>query len=508
MTIPFPKTGISENFRQLVFDFLFLVAISIAIRLPFFFPIVINWDESTYILWGQSVLDGHLPYTEMWGFKPPLVFLFFAGAIGLFGKSIISVRIAGTACVALTAFFTYLTGKKLWSRGSGMSAAIICIALSSSICQGQSVMTEHIALVPLTGAVCLLIHRRPDPGIAFCTGILMALACMVRLNLGFVAVLVGILIGFFMLRDQPGSFGSSLKSVISYASGGLLIILLILLPYLFTGQLGLLWSSVNAALMYSGSQLTFFGAMIQQLSSGPGILILSLNIAGSAYIVVRWKSFSCQLKPGMILLIMVFSSVEISVLKGGASYLHYLIQLAPVTSLFSAMILNACFSARSREIVHASSSVLVIVLALVHSLPEYSVMLSRILAGKEISYGAAYEIAEYLKQENPRKEPVYLMTDHIVYWLIDEKPMSKSTIHPSNITREYLLAVLVGPGITTEMELGRILARKPLFIVNRNKPGFLADKPTARSLLENTLKNHYMLVKQIQGRNIYKRNFS
>jgi len=316
---------------------------------------------------------------------------------------------------------------------------------------------------------------------------------------------IGGFIGFIMLKRPSGSMRSSLRSVSCYGSGGLSVILLILLPYALTDQLELLWSSVHAALLYSDSQLTFIGALKQQIVTGPGILHLLVNITGSAYIIARRKTLPVQLMPGLILLMMVFFAVELSILKGGASYLHYLIQLAPVTSLFAAMILHASFSGRARGKAQAAASALIIMLCFIESFPEYSVMVSRILAGKEVSYGAAYEMASYLRQENTLKEPVYLMTDHIVYWLNDEKPLSKSTIHPSNIEREYLLAVLAGPGTTTEMELDRILAKKPLFIVTRNKRGYFAHKPAARFLLEDTLRGRYAIVKQIQGRNIYRR---
>ncbi len=56
--------------------FLVLFAISFQIRLPFFFRDYVDRDESTFILMGQSWVDGHLPYTQLWDLKPPLVFLF------------------------------------------------------------------------------------------------------------------------------------------------------------------------------------------------------------------------------------------------------------------------------------------------------------------------------------------------------------------------------------------------------------------------------------------------
>jgi len=47
------------------------LALSMLLRLPFSFVSVIDWDESTFIIMGQEILDGHLPYTRLWDFKLP-----------------------------------------------------------------------------------------------------------------------------------------------------------------------------------------------------------------------------------------------------------------------------------------------------------------------------------------------------------------------------------------------------------------------------------------------------
>src|SRR5262245_23093685 len=75
--------------------FAFICAVGLAIRFPFFFPAVIDWDESTFIIAGQSAVNGSLPYEIAWDIKPPVVFWWFGAAIGLFGKTIPAVRCAG-----------------------------------------------------------------------------------------------------------------------------------------------------------------------------------------------------------------------------------------------------------------------------------------------------------------------------------------------------------------------------------------------------------------------------
>lgn len=98
---------------------LYFLFLSLLMRLPFFFEAVINWDESTFILVGQSLVDGHLPYTELWDIKPHFVAGAFALFILLLGESIASVRLAGALCVTLTAWFTYIIARTIWTPRTG-----------------------------------------------------------------------------------------------------------------------------------------------------------------------------------------------------------------------------------------------------------------------------------------------------------------------------------------------------------------------------------------------------
>jgi 4-amino-4-deoxy-L-arabinose transferase-like glycosyltransferase len=507
--------------RHTVLVFMYLLVLSFIIRFPFFFPIVINNDESTYILWGQSVLDGYLPYTgEVWGFKPPLAFLFYAGAIALFGKSIVSVRIAGALCVAFTAFFTYLTGKALWNHRAGIVGATLFTMMVSFIKSGQAVMTEHVAIVPMVGALSLLVIQRHTPSMLFFAGILMGIATCVRTNLAYVSVLVGFFLVISAFAEPPRSIVRSLKGGLAYAAGGLLILLLVFLPYVATGNQKLWWTSVVLApLSYVESKhFSLFQAFSKQLQFireplsnieeplfGISALVWLAGLAGLVTIFVRWRNTSREKRLGSIALVVFLLGTELSILKGGWAYTNYLIQIVPFMALAAAGFLNGCYSGYARWLI-TGIVLLALTTSMVSVIPEYKNVVSRILSGQSLTYGAPYEIAEYLRQENASREPIYMMTEHIVYWLIDAKPLSKSTTHPANIRNERLLEVLVGPGTTTEMELANVLAKKPRFIVTGyNTFLYLHTKPAALTLLRDTLHKHYELVREIEGRHIYRR---
>ena len=515
MDTPIEQTRLDEknNYKKDILVAFCLLFFTLIFRLPSFFPAVINWDESTYILMGQSILDGHLPYIDFWEIKPPIAFLSYALAIALLGKSIVSVRIAGALCVAVVAFFTYLVGKSLWNLRTGILAATMFVMMSTLLGSGQATMTEHIALVPLVGAFLLLVTQKTTPRILFFAGILMMTASMIRLNLAYVTTIVG----FFALFANPlRSRGYVLKRGFAYAAGSCLVILLVYLPYALTGNQKIFWLSVILApLSYTKSQLSVLEIFRQQISyiwrtisrnegrSGVSILVWIGGLAGLTSLALPWRNTPKLKQRGFILLAIFLCGIEISLLKGGAAYSHYLIQLTPFLSLAAAAFLNALLNSPIRWLITCA-----IVLALVTSTPRiiagYQIIISRFLEQKPLSYGPAYEIAAYLIQENSSREPVYIMNDHIVYWLMDTPPMSK-LVHPSLFTDDYLLKYIDGAEISPEREMAKILAQKPKFIVKTKELLYLSDKTVAHHLLTETLQTQYQLVKEIEGRQIYRR---
>ncbi len=98
-----------------------------------------------------------------------------------------------------------------------------------------------------------------------------------------------------------------------------------------------------------------------------------------------------------------------------------------------------------------------------------------------------------------------MMTGHIAYWFLDTKPLTKSSTHPSNIAKDYILKLIVGSDTSTQEEMRKILTQKPKFIVTQEDIWYLKNKPQAKLLLEDTLNQNYELIKQIRGNQIYRR---
>jgi Dolichyl-phosphate-mannose-protein mannosyltransferase len=169
---------------------------ALLLRLPFFFPDTIHWDESTLIIMGQGLLDGLLPYDRIWDSKPPLAFVAFAGAIKLLGRTVASLRFGGYLCVVLTSYLVYRAAYVIaQEKLSAIVAALVAAAMMSML--EPALMTELLCVVPLSAALLLLFRESRELPRIFLVGVLIGIAVMIRTNLAVLALAVS---GFVLAR--------------------------------------------------------------------------------------------------------------------------------------------------------------------------------------------------------------------------------------------------------------------------------------------------------------------
>lgn len=109
---------------------LFLV-LGVLLRLLSFSDSVIDHDESTYAVIANSLLQGKHFFADVWDTKPIGIFLVFAGIIKIAGQSVEALRLTAALSIGLTAWFLYLSGRKLGksnslSMFSGLAYILMC----------------------------------------------------------------------------------------------------------------------------------------------------------------------------------------------------------------------------------------------------------------------------------------------------------------------------------------------------------------------------------------------
>ena len=332
-----------------LFVFAYILVITAVIRFPYFFPAVISWDESTQIIMGQSILDGQLPYIDLWDNKPPLSFLAYGLFILFLGKSIVAVRLAGAICVVTTAYLIYIVARNTWNNRSGIISATIFIIFTSIMRSGQATMTEIVAIVPLIASMTILITQKGTPTHLFVAGFLLGVSTFIRTNLAFVSffVTLAILVNLTLEKNK-----SILYQMIAFILGGVAVVTLVVLPYLFTGNLQIFFDSVFLApLVYSNSQYSMLEVTKYLIKVGFGYsnIILWLGfLAGIAWATKEGLISSYKKRKCLIILSVFFIGTSFSIMKSGNADEHYIIQIIPFMALLSGAIIDALLSSKFR----------------------------------------------------------------------------------------------------------------------------------------------------------------
>jgi len=116
-------------------------------------------DHGIYAVVGDSILAGKMPYRDAWDFKPPGIFLVFAFAQALFGKSMASVRLVEvTALLGIVLAFRRLGRALFGSATAGLVGGALAVLVHTELEFWHTAQPEFfggvltvLALVLVTG---------------------------------------------------------------------------------------------------------------------------------------------------------------------------------------------------------------------------------------------------------------------------------------------------------------------------------------------------------------------
>ncbi len=452
-----------------------LVITALFIRFPFFFRDYVDRDESTFILVAQSWVDGHLPYTQLWDVKPPLTFLYFASLIYIFGKSLFAIRFFGTILVIISSFFTYKIGVHIATKKIALWSAIGSVVLQSLFGSLQGVMSEHITMAFFMPALYLLLRYR-SISMVFIAGILMGISVMVKLNMAYAILFIGIYLLFENLRKKEYSHG--LLHAIAFGTGIIIIILLTILPYYLQDN-GMLWykSVVQAPLDYSSAR------RYSILEMAPFLLIIS------GFFIWIWKRKYIDFKDRSLqLLLVAIIGIVLSFVKGGRVNGHYLIQLHPI--LLPLVVITLSRIPLLKKLIWKPYYIILILLIPMESYIEYVNVIKNKFEQGTFYNGEGISVPKYIMENHLETENILFLGYHIGYWVLGENPPTKSATHPSNICKDEMFAAYDNPRKTGMEEIQYIMEtlRPKTVVVRKNRRVF--DK---KQIAENIYINAYFL---------------
>ena len=465
-----------------------------------------GWDESTFIIMGSHVLAGHLPYLELFDIKPPGIFFALAGVMYVFGENLLAVHFFGTFCLLVSAIAGYAIAiRQTTPLIAGASMAVFCALTCET--EFQPTMTEHLTIALMMPACWLLVARRDQLWVAFLVGVLLSAATLTRMNIAFVVLAVG---GFYVWRFVRPRPDVPRLAIAAYGVGGALPLALLLLAYWLADGLDVFVLSVfrvpfHYAFFQKGMAAVILGQAAYWMTCVredpyiflPATLFIGTGLATHA--ISRGKGL---LVGDNGLLLLVLGAVSLSILKGGATFGHYLLQALPLVLLLAA----AGFERLTTRRLGALLFLGLYVLTVGASLARFGgSSVERVRQGLAPSQRSRLRTAaELILEDRCCGELVYAPREHLIYWYLKQRPPS-AVVHPSNVNRPAIMAPLVAHGYVPEDEQRRILERNIGYIVMDpdRKVGYLT--PEQRRRLAGTLQDRFHPWKNSGGLVIYKR---
>lgn len=274
--------------------FLILLALAALIRAQTFGNPVIEFDEQFYRLVGERMLDGAVPYVDIWDRKPIGNFLIYAFAALIGGKGPLAYQLLATLCAAATAFAIYdmarcCTG---W-RGALAAGAFYLLWLNLLQGEGGQSSVFYTLFVCLAARLVLRHLREPDRASRrwLRDGSLAMLLLGVAIQIKYTVAIEGALFGLIMLwAGWRAGVGIG-----AMARAALLWIMIALTPTLATWGVyaamghGDTWLFANFTSILKREKLPT-GPTIEDFLTGIGIVSLPALAAIHAFRTARPKS--------------------------------------------------------------------------------------------------------------------------------------------------------------------------------------------------------------------------
>ncbi|MEN7536413.1 hypothetical protein [Aurantiacibacter flavus] len=179
---------------------LWLLIAAAILRAQTFGNPVIEFDEQYYLLVGDRMLDGALPYVDIWDRKPVGLFSLFAAFVWigqLFGgDGLLASQIGGLVAVVATAEFIRRMARRAGADGRAAFMGGLAYVIWLNLAQGEGTQAS-VLYTPLVAGAAFLVHRR-GPHLAGDGAAAMALVGL-AIQIKYTAGLEGLFFGLWLL---------------------------------------------------------------------------------------------------------------------------------------------------------------------------------------------------------------------------------------------------------------------------------------------------------------------
>jgi len=471
---------------------LLLLAAALLIRLPFLGNPVIEGDEQFYLLVGDRLLDGTLPYVGIWDRKPIGLFLIYAAIRALGGEGILQYQLVATLFATATALLVARLAARLVPdapRRAGLLAGLTYL-LWLGVFGGEGGQSPVFYNLPVAGAALLVLHAvtHPDARARLLPlGSAAMLATGLAMQIKYTAVFEGIFLGLaLLLAARRAGAGPARLPLLAAAwiACALLPTLAATAAYAALGELPAFLFANFVSIFQRNTGAV--GSSLGRLAAMAGLL-LPLAACAALGLRIAWRrtaSFSEGRRTAAFVAGWAAAATA-GVLLFGTYYNHYALPLLGPLSVAAAPLLAR---PSTRPWPRRLPPMLALSLVAIAATAVLTALHLRARGdGTEVrALAAAAPLAP--------GETLYVFDGETILYLLTRSPLPTPYVFPTHLNDRREAD---GIGIDPLAELRRVLAARPAFIATTDTPRPRIN-PDSWALLSETLRTGYRPVHSVR----------
>ena len=457
-------------------------------------------DAGVYATVARWMMQGQIPYQDLFDHKQPLLYGWYALSFLLFGEEASSPRLLILFHLAATTFLVYACGRLLFrSRAAGYMAALVF-----GLTPGLTLVTQFgdarfLMLTPLVaGLWAYLMGYRTGARVwyfvsGFFNGLAAATVILAGLNL---LALVAFTLAF---RRETG--GGWLRGIGPLLAGAGLALGLVILPFAAAGALDdMIYANVVYNFEYATNATHHWAALGRSAGS---VLLMGgpFFLAAAIGTLLLLRSLR---RPEASLLLAWTATCLLSFIAPGRLPYHYLIAIFPALALLAGHALPQIWASRDRPLVRASAMIVVPLLAaavFANAQPYVdssggAPLTHRYSVEEKDRMEHVADVAAYVAKRTAKDEEVLYLGRHAgpFYFYSERLPA----------VRSILPCVVVDNNLTNEVVAAVRMAR-PAYVLDALRPEAGCSQAGVRPVLDNLLREGYKYERRIYFVDVYER---
>jgi len=451
---------------------LIVTVVALLARVRTFGNPVLGFDEQFYLLVGERMWHGVLPYVDVFDRKPVGLFLIYAAAACPGGDAFIAYKLLALASVICTALLVFRMAR--WSAGRPASlVAALLYVLWLDLLEGEGGQAPVFYALPMIAAAAIIGGAMRRAGSPRRHGLAAMLLVGVALQIKYSVVVEGIAFGCALIVAAWRSGERGVRLVGSTASW----IAAALLPTLAASAYYAARGHADEFLFANFLSVLGQGRGDAATQAGGAAVMVAILAPLAAILASGWRGRSAATDASTAFLLAWLGAAVLGVV----AYWRFASPHYAMPILLPMLILLAPVIDASRARLRIAQG-----LAVLAFFGGQAVM-----AISERQKGGAEQVFEVARAAQARDGCIYVYDGYPALYMLTRSCLPTRWVFPGHLnTREEAGSAALGVDPTAEVE--RILATRPVAIVD-DFPRFAGGNPATHAVLQRTLDAEYAL---------------